>query len=160
MPPTPSRTAEGAHARQNRRAQSAAPKCEQVASLHSPTSSPISNVIEDSQSPSASWCIASSEVFLTPPREIVQMNRTRTAASPLIRSAKNYPSCNLSECETLRHLLSDRERDLQHLRGKLSEAHRTIEELQTELASEEHRRAICENAAGAPTQKTLRRYLA
>lgn len=88
------------------------------------------------------------------------MNRTRTAASPLIRSAKNYPSCNLSECETLRQLLSDRERDLQHLRGKLSEAHRTIEELQTELASEEHRRAICENAAGPPTQKTLRRYLA
>lgn len=88
------------------------------------------------------------------------MNRTRTAASPLIRSAKIYPSCGLSECETIRQLYSDREKDLQHLRGKLSEAQRTIESLQIEFASEEHRRAICENAAEAPTQKTLRGYLA
>ena len=130
-----------------------------MAILRSATISPISNVIEDSQSPSASWCRASPEVFLTPPRDIVRLNRTRTAASPLIRSAE-YPSCTLSECETVRQLLSDSERDLQHLRGKLSEAHRAIEELKIELASEEHRRAICENAAEAPTQETLRGYLA
>lgn len=122
--------------------------------------SPISNVIEDSQSLSASWRIARPEVFLTPPREMVQLDRTRIAASPLIRSAENHSSCSLSECETVRQLLLDRERDLQRVREKLSEAHRTIEELQTESRIEEHGCAIYKKAAGAPTQEILRGYLA
>lgn len=102
----------------------------------------------------------SPEVLLTPSRGVVQRNRTRTAASPLSRSAESYLSCSLSECETTRQLLSERERELQSFHGNLSEAHRTIEELQAELASEEQRRAICENAAGAPTDKILTGYLA
>ncbi|KIW09897.1 hypothetical protein PV08_11998 [Exophiala spinifera] len=160
IPATPSKPAEDAHGRRNSRAHSTVPKREHSRTLSSPTASLLSDFIDDSQSPSASWCIADSEVFLTPPRDVVQPISTRISPSPLITSVENSSSCSLSECGRVRQLLSDRGRDLQHLRGKLSDAYRTIDELKTQLASEEHRRAICKNAGEAPTQETLRGYLA
>jgi hypothetical protein len=102
----------------------------------------------------------SPEVLLTPPRGVGQRNRKRPAASPLSRTAQSYLSCSLSGSERTRQLLSESERELQILHGKISEAHHTIEELQAELASEEQRHAVNKNAAGTPTDKILTGYLA
>jgi hypothetical protein len=136
------------------------PKCEHDDISHLSTISPAGDEIEDSQSPTTSRCRGSPEFFLTPPRRMMQLNRTRISASPLVTSAENYPSCSLSECERARQLRSESERDLQTLRGQLEKAKSTIELLQTRLESEEHSRAILVQSAEAPTQKTLSNYLA
>lgn len=151
---------ECANVQQNPRDQSVFIKCEHDDISDLSTISPAGDEIEDSQSPTTSRCKGSPEVFLTPPRRMVQPNRTRISASPLVTSAENHPSCSLSECERARQFLSESERDLQTLRGQLEKAKSTIELLQTRLESEEHSRAIIVQSAEAPTQKTLSRYLA
>ena len=151
---------ECANVRQNPRAQSVVVNSEHDDISHLSTISPVGDEIEDSQSPTTSRCKGSPEVFLTPPRRMMQPNRTRISASPLVTSAENYPSCSLSECERARQLLSESKRDLQTLRGQLGKAKSTIDLLQTNLESEEHCRAILVHSAEVPIQKTLSRYLA
>ena len=151
---------ECANVQQDLRAQSVVPKSEDDEILHLSTISVAGDEIEDSQSPTPSWCKGSPDIFLTPPRRTTQPNRTRISASPLVALAENYPSCSQSECERNRYLLSENDRDLQALRAQLEKAKSTIALLQTRLESEEHSRAILEKSAKTPTQKTLSGYLA
>lgn len=151
---------ECANVQQDLRAQSVVPKSEDDEILHLSTISVAGDEIEDSQSPTPSWCKGSPDIFLTPPRRTTQPNRTRISASPLVALAENYPSCSQSECERNRYLLSENDRDLQALRAQLEKAKSTIALLQTRLESEEHSRAILERSAEAPTQKILSGYLA
>jgi hypothetical protein len=121
--------------------------------------SSTSNTIDNSQPASPSWSDATPEIFLTPPRESIQINSKLTNPSPLAKYIKMEQSCNTPECEVLRQLLSDREKDLQHLRGKLAEAQLANDELHIKMLSQANSAAICGNRAKTPTQENLRRYL-
>jgi hypothetical protein len=135
------------------------PSSSELSSGFSPAPSSSSFTIDHSQSPSPSCDEASPEIFLTPPRETAQIDGQLVAASPLAKYIKMEQSCNTPECEILRQLLSDREKDLQHLHGKLSEAQRASEELRIEVASYAHRSAICKDRTEAPTEKKLKELL-
>jgi hypothetical protein len=138
---------------------SAVPDSEHPESLSSPAISSASSVVEDPPTLDASCLNVKPEIFLTPPKKVIQLN----SLQPLTRMpafwAEDNSSCNLSGCETIRQLLADRERDVQYLRLEWSKAQDTIKDLERKLQCEEHGRAILANAGGDLTEKTLKRYL-
>jgi hypothetical protein len=68
-------------------------------------------------------------------------------------------SYNLSDCETIRQLLADRERDVQYLRLEWSKAQGTIQDLERKLQCKEQTDAISAKTCGNLTKETLERYL-
>ncbi|EXJ77706.1 hypothetical protein A1O3_09935 [Capronia epimyces CBS 606.96] len=63
------------------------------------------------------------------------------------------------ECETTRKLLEDRDKDLQYVRGQLSDALEANMELRHRLQGAEHTRAIWLNAGDEAARSQLERYL-
>lgn len=138
---------------------SAVPDSEHPESLSSPAISSASSVVEDPPTLDASCLNVKPEIFLTPPKKVIQLNSLQPLTRMPAFLAEDNSSCNLSGCETIRQLLADRERDVQYLRLEWSKAQDTIKDLERKLQCEEHGRAILANAGGDLTEKTLKRYL-
>ena len=159
VPPSPSKAPEDSQSRELYVTLSAVSDSEHRESLSSPTISLTNSVVEDPPTPEASCPKVKPEIFLTPAKKPTQLNNMRPLTRTPILLAENNSSCSLSECETIRQLLVDRERDVQYLRLESSKAQDTIKNLERELQCEEHRRAILVKACGDPTGDTLKRYL-
>jgi hypothetical protein len=121
---------------------SAVPDSEHPESLSSPAISSASSVVEDPPTLDASCLNVKPEIFLTPPKKVIQLNSLQPLTRMPTLLAEDNSSCNLSGCETIRQLLADRERDVQYLRLEWSKAQDTIKDLERKLQCEEHGRAI------------------
>lgn len=159
VPQSPSKAPEDSRSRELYVTLSAVSDSEHRESLGSPTISLTNSVVEDPPSLEASCLKVEPEIFLTPAKEPRQPNSMRPLTRTPVLLAENNSSCSLSECETIRQLLADRERDVQYFRLESSKAQDTIKNLERELQCEEHRRAILVKACGNPAEDTLKRYL-
>lgn len=129
---------------------SAVPGSEHLETSSSPTISSASSVVELNVKP---------EIFLTPPKKLIQLNSLQPLTRMPSFSAEDNSACNLSDCETIRQLLADREKDVQYLLLEWSKAQDTINDLERNLQCEEHKRAILAKAGGDLTETTLKHYL-
>jgi hypothetical protein len=159
VPPTPSKAPEDSQSRDSYVTVSAVPDSEHLESLSSPMTSSASSMVEDPPTLDASCLNVKPEIFLTPPKKLIQLNSMQSLTRTPYVFAEDNSSCNLSDCETIRQLLADRERDVQYLRLEWSKAQDTIKDLERKLQCEEHRRAILAKACGDLAEKTLKGYL-
>jgi hypothetical protein len=157
--PTPSKTPENSQSGELYVAVSAVPDGEHPESLGSPTISSACSVSEDPPSLDASCLKVKPEIFLRPPKKLIQLNGLQWLTRKPPFFAEDNSSCKLSDCETTRQLLADRERDVQYLRLEWSKAQNTIKDLERKLQCEEHRGAILAKAGGDLTEKNLQCYL-
>ena len=145
--------------RENHRSQSTIPETEHFENLRSPTLSATSGISKEEELLNPNRYEVKPEIFLTPPRESIKTaDMSRLARTPISINVTRS-SCKLTECETARQLLIDRERDLQNIHSELSEAGIKIANLARKLRSKEHRRAILKHAVGPETEKILEGYL-
>jgi hypothetical protein len=125
----------------------------------SPTISSISSVVEDIPASESKGSHIQPEIFLTPAKKHAQPHMMYSLSETSTSFSENNPSCSLGGCETIWQLLANSERDVNFLRHELAEAQHRNEDLERELQSEGHTRAIIANAGGTLTEKTLKRYL-
>jgi hypothetical protein len=127
-----------------------------------PSSTPASStnsVAEDSLIPDESYQNINPEGFPKAAKNTTQQSSMRLPARISMRSAENNSPCDLIECEIMRQLLADREREVQYLRLESAKDRDFIKTLERELECEKQTYAISMKDGGSPNEETLKSYL-
>jgi len=133
------------------------PDSERPESTRSSTTSSINGVTEGAPMPGTRCASVNPEIFLTPAKKqkLIHLDDVRPLTTLIV--AQHRSTCG--ECDTIRQLLADRERDVQYFSLEWSKAQDTIRRLERERRCEGNQQAILKKSGGVVAEDTLKSYL-